>query len=378
MRPELFHIPLPDWLPIHDLPIRGYGAMLALGFLTAILIAAWRARRERENPDHIYNAAILALLGGVIGARLFDVIEYTHSSYPEWWRGFFFFEGVDGLWLLLGGAVAALLSLIGLLPWSRTAAGRVRRGALVGWAVAGALVLGRGVYIAAQKDDYAGFIAALKITSGGLTVYGGLILATALVVPYLIYLRYRQGVNPLKLLDILAPSLALGLAFGRLGCFLNGCCYGAPSDLPWAILWPKGSIPYKEYVIDRGYEIMPHLHPAQLYGVANALLLFAFLHLAYRHKKRHGVIIGAFFGLKALSRFLLEMVRSDEPKEYFGHLSISQATGLFLLAAVVIYFLWLRTSRLSHLDWQPTGMPAAPAKPANSAANGRRKKSRKA
>ena len=77
MRPELLRIPLPDWLPIDALPIRGYGAMLALGFLAAILVAAWRARRENENPDHIYNIAIIALLGGVIGARLFDVIEYA-------------------------------------------------------------------------------------------------------------------------------------------------------------------------------------------------------------------------------------------------------------------------------------------------------------
>ena len=373
MRPELFQIPLPDWLPIDSLPIRGYGAMLALGFLTAILVAAWRARRERENPDHIYNASILALLGGVIGARLFDVIEYSHKSYPQWWRGLFVFEGIDGLWLILGGIAAALLTLLGMLPWSRKADGRVRRGAVIGWALAGAVGLGRGAFIAAQPNEYAGFIAALKITSGGLTVYGGLILATALVVPYFLYLRYRQGVNPLKLLDIMAPSLALGLAFGRLGCFLNGCCYGAPSDLPWAMVWPEGSLPYAE----GGWGSTP-LHPAQLYSVVNALLLFAFLHLAYRHKTRHGLIIGAFFGLKAVSRILLEMVRSDERKEYLGHLSISQATGLFLLVAVVVYFLWLRTSKLSRLDWQPAEMPLAPSRPANSAVNGKRRKNRKA
>ena len=63
---------------------------------------------------------------------------------------------------------------------------------------------GIGAHIRANQDDYHGFIEALKVTSGGLTVYGGLILALALVIPYLIYLRRRHGVNPLKIADITA------------------------------------------------------------------------------------------------------------------------------------------------------------------------------
>jgi len=354
MRPELFRITLPDWMPIHDLPIRGYGAMLALGFLAAILVAKWRARREHENPEHIYNAAILALLGGVLGARLFDVIEYADPRYPEWWRGLLFFEGVDPLWLVLGGVGAAVMALVNLLPWARRADMRLRPAAVAGWAVAGALLVGRGVFIAHHRDEYAGFMEALNITSGGLTVYGGLILATLLVVPYLAYLRYRKGVNPLKLLDIIAPSLALGLAFGRMGCFLNGCCYGAPTDLPWGLVWPEGSIPWTVWG-------NTPIHPSQLYSVANALLIFLFLHLAYKHRKRHGVLIGAFFGLKAVTRFLLEMVRSDEAKAYFG-MSISQVTGLILVVLVIAYFLWLHQSKLSRLDWQPEGVAANAAK----------------
>lgn len=378
MRPELFHITLPDWMPIHDLPIRGYGAMLALGFLVAILVAKWRARREQENPEHIYNAAILALLGGVLGARLFDVIEYADSRYPEWWRGLFVFEGVDPLWLILGGVGAAVMALVNLLPWARRADGRLRFGAVAGWAVAGAILVGRGAFISQHRDEYFGFLEALNITSGGLTVYGGLILATLLVVPYLAYLRYRHGVNPLKLLDIIAPSLALGLAFGRMGCFLNGCCYGAPTDLPWGIAWPEGSIPWDKYVDPLHPTSMPLLHPSQLYSVVNALLIFVFLHLAYKHRKRHGVLIGAFFGLKAVTRFFLEMVRSDEDKAYLG-MSISQVTGLILIVLVFAYFLWLRKSKLSRLDWQPEGAAAAGAAKGNQAPNhnGKRKKHRK-
>lgn len=387
MRPVLFEIPLPDWswLPAESIPVRGYGAMLALGFLVAILIAAWRSRREGENPDHIYNIAILALLGGVIGARLFDVIEYAGTAvrnesgavvkvmYDRWQDGLNVFSGIDPLWLVLGAAAGAALALAGVLPWGRKDA-RIRWAAVGAWAAALALIAGRGMFIRAHSDQYAGFIDALQITSGGLTVYGGVMLALGLVVPYLIYLHRRHGVNPLKMADITAPSLAIGLAFGRMGCFLNGCCYGAPSDLPWCFTWPQGTIPFDEYVLKRGCEVMPHLHPAQLYGVVNGLLLFLVLHLGFRWKKRHGVVIGAFFGLYAISRILLEAVRSDEPKHFMGGMSISQVVGLFALVGVALYFLWLRRSRLARLDWQP---PRGAAEAGPSRAERRRREKRR-
>ena len=378
MRPELLRISLPDWFPIHELPIRGYGAMLALGFLAAILVAAWRARRENENPDHIYNLAIIALLGGVIGARLFDVIEYADPLYPQWWRGFNLFEGIAWWWVVVGGAVGAGGTLLGLLPWARRA-GHVRGKAVIAWTVVAAIGFGRGAYIWANASEYTGFISALKVTSGGLTVYGGLVLALALVAPYLVYLKWRHGVNPLKLADITAPSLALGLAFGRMGCFLNGCCYGGICDyLPWKMHWPEGSLPYNAY-IKRGYETMPPLHPAQVYGIINALLLFALLHVGYKHKRRHGMVLGAFFGLYAVSRFLLEALRSDEAKVYMGGLSVSQAVGVFAAAGAIVYLVSLRWLKTSNLDWQPaeTRPSATQSNPGKSTRAERRRQKKK-
>ena len=367
MRPELFRIPLPDWawLPTDSLPIRGYGAMLAIGFLAAILLGAWRARREGENPDHIYNIGLLALLGGVLGARLFDVMAHA-DRYPDWTRGFNIFEGLRAWWLIGGAALGGGLAILGLAPGSKEKArGPWRWIVTGGWAVLLALVLGRAGYIVAVRAaelakgrsaellSYNGFLDSLKVTSGGLTVLGGLIVATALVVPYLVYIRYRWGVNPLKMADITAPSLALGLAFGRAGCFLNGCCFGAPSNLPWCFTWPVGSIP-QEYYSRLGFTAMPPIHPAQLYGVLNALLIFLVLHLAFRWKKRHGVVLGAFFGLYAVSRFLLEMIRAGEPDSQVTGLSVWQNIALAVALGAGIYLLLLRKIPVSDLLWSPS------------------------
>jgi len=373
MHPTLFtfHIPLTDFHPV----VHGYGLMLALGFLAGILVAAWRARRDGVSPDHVYNLGIVALLGGIVGARLFDVLEYS-ARYPDWLGGFNLLGGLDLWWTLLGLAGAALAAALGLLPGPR----QVRKHFLISiavWAALGAIVLGRAGFIiharaaalAAGADPNAlpfeGFIDALAVTSGGLTAYGGILLAVLAAIPYLLYARRRHGVNPLQLLDIMAPSLALGLMFGRLGCFLNGCCYGGPTDLPWGLTWPEGSIPYNA-------GLHGPVHPAQLYSALNAFLIFLVLHLGYRCRWRHGLLIGGVFALKAVSRFLIEMLRVDEAKIYFGGLSISQAVGIFVFAAAILYFLWLPYSKYSDLRWQ-----AEPAvKPPRQAPKGRQEHSR--
>jgi len=87
-------------------------------------------------------------------------------------------------------------------------------------------------------------LAALNITSGGLVFYGGFLLAMVCVVAYLRWKNYSLRLY----FDILAPSLMLGLAFGRMGCFLNGCCWGAPTEkVPWAMRFPYGSPPFLQH-----------------------------------------------------------------------------------------------------------------------------------
>ena len=145
--------------------------------------------------------------------------------------------------------------------------------------------------------------------------------------------------------DIIAPSLALGLAFGRMGCFFNGCCYGGTSHLPWAFIWPVDSIPWNA-------GLHGPIHPAQIYGVINALLLFGLLNLLMRHKRLHGQIMGAFFGLYAVSRFLLEWLRVDEAKAYGGglELTVSQMVSLVAIVPIIVYFLILPRLKLARID----------------------------
>src|SRR5437762_3980111 len=84
--------------------------------------------------------------------------------------------------------------------------------------------------------------AVFDIGSGGLTYYGGFLLATPALIGYAIWKRV-----PLRLgMDIVAPCLMVGLAFGRIGCFLNGCCYGAECKLPWAVSFPYNSYAYQD------------------------------------------------------------------------------------------------------------------------------------
>ncbi len=151
-----------------QLRLPGYGLMVAAGFLLAILLARWRARRCGESRDVLTNCGILALIGGVGGARLAYVVQH--------WEDFAHRPG-----------------------------------------------------------------GILNFTGGGLIYYGGVGLATILVLIYL-----RVGKLPIRrYLDILAVSLMVGLAFGRAGCLLNGCCPGGPAreDSALAMRFPMYSSP---------------------------------------------------------------------------------------------------------------------------------------
>jgi phosphatidylglycerol:prolipoprotein diacylglycerol transferase len=132
--------------------------------------------------------------------------------------------------------------------------------------------------------------------------------------------------------DVVAPSLGLGLGLTRIGCFLNGCCYGRPTEGPFGVHFPADS--YVTRVFGDAA-----LHPTQLYSALTGLAICAIL-LAYdRAARPEGRVFGLFLVLDAVGRFALDFFRSYEANVYvLRGLTVNQliSVGLFLIGVLVI------------------------------------------
>lgn len=203
------------------------------------------------------------------------------------------------------------------------------------WIIVSAIVGSRLLYVAIE---FRSFVSApldiLKVWKGGLVFYGGLI-AAAIVTLFLIR-RHKMHLG--TTLDILAPSLAVGQVFGRLGCFSAGCCYGRPADVPWAVTFtnPDSLAPLH----------LP-LHPTQLYE-AGAMLVVFFILYGLRHAKQlTGRLMWLYLILYSGVRFLIENYRGDPRGSVLeGVLSTSQLISLALALVGVVAFLLFRSRDL--------------------------------
>jgi phosphatidylglycerol:prolipoprotein diacylglycerol transferase len=337
------------------IPVRGFGVMMALAIVAAAGLALHRARRMGIDPDTIYSLAMWMIIPGLVGARLFYIIQY--------WDEF------------------------------------------------------------RQPTLAQTLLAAINVTSGGLVVYGSVIGG----LPFGIYYLVSRGLPVMAIGDMIAPSMVVGLALGRVGCFLNGCCYGGLCEGPLGVTFPPGSPPHVrhqargwlyglrlaadqrgvviEHVVpgsaadEAGVRAGQHVatirdepvasledatallaaagqefsltthegksyaiaaqawpvrslpvHPTQLYAALDAALLAAFLWFYYPFRTRDGEVIAILFTLHPVSRFLIEMIRDDEPGQFGTSLTISQWLSLaFLLAAAALWWHVLRQPRGSRL-----------------------------
>jgi len=259
MHPEIAH-----WGVIH---IRSYGLMLAIAFLVGTALALRECRRRGLDEDRMVTVILVALVAGVLGARMLYVLEHVAEFRREW------------------GSVLAL--------WQ-----------------------------------------------GGLTLYGGII---AGVVGGLVTAR-RIGLPMWETADALAPSIALGTMFGRVGCFLNGCCYGRPTSLPWGVVYPPDSFPGLEFG-------QTPIHPAQLYFSIAGLALFALLWALRTRLTVPGHLFWLFIVLMALTRIGLDFTRAYEPNSIVAHLGgldISESQVVSLMLALVGVLMMLRLKRRAH------------------------------
>ena len=154
---------------------------------------------------------------------------------------------------------------------------------------------------------------ALRVWEGGLVFYGGVIAAAAFAFRF----ARREGWWPAQIADLFAPCLALGHAFGRLGCFAAGCCFGKASSASLGVRVParaaSRSTSYVAAGLSPGAGTTPPLHPTQLYEAAGELAIFAAL-IALRaapSRPRPGSLLLVYLALYALLRFVVEIFRGD-------------------------------------------------------------------
>jgi phosphatidylglycerol:prolipoprotein diacylglycerol transferase len=264
---------LPVLFKIGPITIYSFGAMVALGFLTAywISVAEFRRRGLPKPKDLASSLLLLAFVGGLVGAKLFHLLEH-----PEELRG-------DPL---------------------------------------GALV-----------------------SPAGLTFHGGFLVAALLFLWYI----WRHRLPLWRIADAIAPALILAYGIGRIGCHLAGDGdYGIPTDVPWAVTYPKGTVPtlsalnpelrrrYEELFPGRPVPEDIPVHPTPIYEALAAGAIFALL-WRLRRSMPEGKLFALYLVLAGLERFLVEFIRLNPT--YWG---LSQAQWFALAAMLVGGVLLLR------------------------------------
>ena len=201
-----------------------------------------------------------------------------------------------------------------------------------------AIIGGRGLYVLTHWSDYAkDFGGVFRIWEGGLMLYGGYFLAIAGGIAYV-----RRAKLPVwRVGDAAAPSMALGIGIGRLGCFLNGCCFGLPSALPWAVKFPPGS--YSNFVFPGD-----PLHPSQLYLAGAGAGLFVLLLLLDRKAHFEGWLFWTYIALDAILRFVIDFTRYYDATSYLGKIGPFPFNVNQVFSVVLVLVALFMLNRLRH------------------------------
>jgi phosphatidylglycerol:prolipoprotein diacylglycerol transferase len=271
---------LPSWLPLMGgEPITSFGVFMFLSFLTGGILLRSEMERTGHDPERAWDLVFMAVLGGVIGAKVY----YVLLNYEA----------------LLANPLAAIFS------------------------------------------------------RGGMVWYGGFAGALLLIV---IEIK-RRGLPLGQMADLCSPTLAIGYAVGRMGCFLVGDDYGRPTESWVGIPFPRGTPPtsvdvLESYfdiqvdpaIVERFGQVVP-VHPTQLYEIAMASLIFLVLWKLRVHEHGAGWLWWICLTLLSAERFLVEFVRVKDDR-FFGPLTIAQGIAIIL----VLLGLWgMRRA------WSPPG-----------------------
>lgn len=341
MRQTLFKI------NVHDLwslqPIDGITAVGA-GYLLVALLAIWGGfalvEWQRGRSD------LSALLWKLVGPAVFAVVivglsqrtpEILMKGIPVYGYGAMVFLGFAfGGWTALRRAQSVGIdpeAIWDLITWFFIAG--------IGGARLFYLVQKRGEVF---KDVHGAgdfLFRTVNLTDGGLVLLGGV---TAVVVATLIFCHLRK-IPAMLMADVLVPSFFIGLGFGRIGCLLNGCCFGDRCELPWAIHFPQGSAAwgalFERGFIGREAASTFGLQPTQIYSSIAAFLLAGLTAAYFRRRPFNGAVLVVGMLLYATKRFVIEFLRGDEMGQFGTIFTISQLISMGIFAGGLVLLVWL-------------------------------------
>ncbi len=169
--------------------------------------------------------------------------------------------------------------------------------------------------------------------SEGFVVYGGIIVG---IISIWIYCRIKK-LSFLSYMDMMVPAVSITQGFGRVGCFLAGCCYGRPTDSHFGVIFPEGCL------APAGVRLVP----TQLMSAAFDLCMAAFLIFMMRRVKYRGMVSGFYLILYGVGRFIIEIFRGDPERGKVGALSTSQFISVFMIIFAIGYIYCVNKAKIS-------------------------------
>lgn len=281
----------PEILRIGDFVISSYGLMMVIAFLTGNYLLRKDMMKIGKNPEIADELTFQAALGGIIGAKLYYIIENIPNGRA--------LENISGLLDIFMGLITFNMSLVG---------------------------------------------SGIQNFGSGMVFLGGLIGGTVSVFMY----SRKHNLTFFNVADWTSPYVILGHGIGRIGCFLVGDDYGRPTDLPWGIKFANGlpisnagNLRYMGVDIDNSvpFNQVIACHPTQLYEMLAYFMIYLYLILfAKKYQKYSGQIFYEYLFLAGFVRFLVEFIRLN-PSYIFG-LSGAQLISVIMMSVgtVLMYY----------------------------------------
>ncbi|MBI4244176.1 MAG: prolipoprotein diacylglyceryl transferase [Planctomycetes bacterium] len=341
-------------IPFLGIPINTYGLAIMIGFLLAVWVWLKRVKQAGFSVDFALDVSIIVMLSGLVGGKIASVIT-NYSAYQNEIAVFNFFDGkLDPL-----GSLAGLIPLIVFLFLNRSKQvnffNKIKGISI--WTLICVIAGMRISYVLRNSSEFN--YDFFKKWQAGFALYGGLIVG---MIAGIVYARWKKQ-PVLKLLDIAAPAILLGIAIGRIGCFASGCCYGLPCDeknpQAWCVKFPKGDSREGTAVFARHRQLnlvtdqdqfSKPVHPTQLYETVACLFGFFLLSFIWKKQFFDGLIVSLMGMFYSVWRFINEFIR-DDPERLSGSifgLTWPQELSIivFLFSFIMLFYFKRRASRL--------------------------------